>query len=81
MVCQGKLPLQHQEPMWALVGVPAASLMIQLPADAPWKASERGPSTWDSIQEMWMEIQAPGFGLATVNIWRVNQWAFFCPSL
>uniref|UniRef100_G1SD06 Uncharacterized protein n=1 Tax=Oryctolagus cuniculus TaxID=9986 RepID=G1SD06_RABIT len=38
--------LQHQHPVWALVQVPAAPLLIQLPANAPGKAAEAGLSAW-----------------------------------
>lgn len=41
--------LQQQNPIWALVRVPATSFLIQLPVNMPWKAVEYGPSAWAPV--------------------------------
>lgn len=56
-----------------LVQVLAALLLIQLPVNVPVKAAEQGPSPWAPAIPLEDPDEVPGFSLATVAIWGVNQ--------
>lgn len=67
MAQQVKLPLATPpSPIRAPVQVLAVPRLIQLPANAPGKETEDGPSTWAPATHMeeLMGFLAPGFDLA-----------------
>lgn len=66
------------------IGVPDATIQIQIPAKVPGKATEDGPSTSVSVPtwEIQMKLLVPGF--RPVLLWllqpfgeRTNRWKMF----
>lgn len=58
--------LQSQHSIWSSVQDLAGTLLLQLPANVPWKAANSDPADWvlPPTWEIGMKFQDPDFSLA-----------------
>lgn len=70
-----------------IVPGPGTQLLTQLPANASWKASEDGLSTWTPETHVGDLDVGPGSwiqlcqGLAMVAVWGVNHWIYWIKDI